>query len=96
MRHARESRASPPTFVKELESTGRPLVKKVSIVPLEVIVRNISAGSFAKHYGVEGGHRLRASPPSSSPIRTTTLGDPLLNTYHALALKLATREEIKT
>ena len=70
-------------------------VKKVSIVPLEVIVRNISAGSFAKRYGVEEGI-VFDEPTFEFSYKNDDLGDPLLNTYHALALKLATAEEIET
>ena len=84
----------PTHFVKELDSR-QTLVKKVSIVPLEVIVRNISAGSFAKHYGVEEGIVFE-HPTIEFSYKNDALGDPLLNTYHALALKLATPEEIKT
>ena len=68
-------------------------VKKVSIVPLEVIVRNISAGSIAKRYGVEEGI-VFDEPTFEFSYKNDDLGDPLLNTSHALALKLATREEI--
>ena len=68
-------------------------MKKVSIVPLEVIVRNISAGSFAKRYGVEEGITF-SSPTIEFSYKNDALGDPLLNTYHALALNLATPEEI--
>ena len=68
-------------------------VKKVSIVPLEVIVRNISAGSFAKRYGVEEGI-VFDEPTLEFSYKNDDLGDPLINTYHALALKLATKEEI--
>ncbi|MBQ8088644.1 MAG: phosphoribosylaminoimidazolesuccinocarboxamide synthase, partial [Clostridia bacterium] len=71
------------------------LVKKVQIVPLEVIIRNISAGSFAKHYGVEEGIVFDA-PTIEFSYKNDELGDPLLNEYHALALKLATKEEIDT
>ena len=71
------------------------LCKKVSIVPLEVIVRNIAAGSFSKHYGVEEGVVFE-QPTIEFSYKNDDLGDPLLNTYHALALKLATPEEIKT
>ena len=81
-------------FVKEL-SERETLVKKVSIVPLEVIIRNISAGSFAKHYGVDEGIVFDA-PTIEFSYKNDELGDPLLNEYHALALKLATKEEIET
>ena len=71
------------------------VVKKVTIVPLEVIIRNISAGSFAKHYGVEEGI-VFDQPTIEFSYKNDELGDPLLNAYHALALKLATAEEIET
>ena len=89
-----EKQGIPTHFVKELDSR-QTLVKQVSIVPLEVIVRNISAGSFAKHYGVEEGIVFE-HPTIEFSYKNDALGDPLLNTYHALALKLATPEEIKT
>ena len=89
-----EKKGIPTHFVKELDSR-QTLVKKVSIVPLEVIVRNISAGSFAKRYGVEEGI-VFDQPTIEFSYKNDELGDPLLNTYHALALKLATPEEIKT
>ncbi len=80
-------------FVEEL-SDRETLVKKVSIVPLEVIIRNISAGSFAKRYGVNEGVVFDA-PTIEFSYKNDDLGDPLLNEYHALALKLATKEEIE-
>lgn len=90
---ARMEKAGIPThFVKEL-SERETLVKKVSIVPLEVIIRNISAGSFAKRYGVEEGIVFE-NPTIEFSYKNDELGDPLLNAYHALALKLATQEEI--
>ena len=81
-------------FVEEL-SDRETLVKKVSIVPLEVIIRNISAGSFAKRYGVEEGIVFSA-PTIEFSYKNDDLGDPLINDYHALALKLATQDEIDT
>ena len=91
---ARMEKAGVPThFVKEL-SERETLVKKVAIVPLEVIIRNISAGSFAKRYGVEEGIVFDA-PTIEFSYKNDELGDPLLNSYHALALKLATAEEIE-
>ena len=89
-----EKEGIPTHFVKEL-SDRETLVKKVSIVPLEVIIRNISAGSFAKHYGVEEGIVFDA-PTIEFSYKNDDLGDPLLNEYHALALKLATKQEIET
>ncbi len=80
-------------FVEEL-SDRETLVKKVSIVPLEVIVRNISAGSFAKRYGVEEGI-VFDEPTIEFSYKNDDLHDPLLNDYHALALKLATKAEIE-
>lgn len=81
-------------FVEEL-SDRETLVKKVSIVPLEVIIRNLSAGSFAKRYGVEEGIEF-AQPTIEFSYKNDDLGDPLINDYHALALGLATHEEIDT
>ena len=80
-------------YVEEL-SDRETAVKKVSIVPLEVIIRNISAGSFAKRYGVEEGI-VFDQPTIEFSYKNDDLGDPLLNSYHALALKLATPEEIE-
>ena len=89
-----EKAGVPTHFVQELNDRET-VVKKVSIVPLEVIVRNISAGSFAKRYGVEEGI-VFDQPTIEFSYKNDALGDPLLNTYHALALKLATAEEIET
>ena len=89
-----EKAGIPTHFVKEL-SERETLVKRVSIVPLEVIIRNLSAGSFAKRYGVEEGIVFDA-PTIEFSYKNDELGDPLLNSYHALALKLATAEEIET
>lgn len=87
-----EGKGVPTHYVEEL-SDRETVVKKVSIVPLEVIIRNISAGSFAKRYGVEEGIVFDA-PTIEFSYKSDPLDDPLLNEYHALALKLATREEI--
>ena len=89
-----EKNGIPTHYVREL-SDRETLVKKVSIVPLGVIVRNISAGSFAKHYGVEEGIVFE-QPTVEYSYKNDALGDPLLNTSHALALKLATAQEIET
>ena len=92
---AKLEKAGVPThFVQEL-SPRETLVKRVSLVPLAVIVRNLSAGSFAKRYGVEEGIVFDA-PTIEFSYKNDELGDPLLNSYHALALKLATAEEIDT
>lgn len=87
-----EKNGVPTHFVKEL-SDRETLVKKVSIVPLEVIIRNISAGSFAKRYGVDEGIVFDA-PTVEFSYKNDDLHDPLINSYHAVALKLATPEEI--
>ena len=87
-----EKNGVPTHFVKEL-SDREALVKKVSIVPLEVIIRNISAGSFAKRYGVDEGIVFDA-PTVEFSYKNDDLHDPLINSYHAVALKLATPEEI--
>ena len=87
-----EKAGIPTHFVKEL-SQRETLVKKVSIVPLEVIIRNISAGHFASRYGVEEGI-VFDQPTIEFSYKNDDLHDPLLNEYHAIALKLATREEI--
>ena len=83
----------PTHFVEEL-SDRETVVKKVSIVPLEVIIRNIAAGSFSKNYGVEEGVVFDA-PTIEFSYKNDDLGDPLINDYHALALKLATADEIE-
>lgn len=81
-------------FVEQLSDRDT-LVKKVEIVPLEVIVRNVAAGSFSKRYGVAEGTEL-AIPTIEFSYKNDELGDPLINTYHALALRLAAKEEIET
>ncbi|MBR6414184.1 MAG: phosphoribosylaminoimidazolesuccinocarboxamide synthase [Oscillospiraceae bacterium] len=91
----RLERAGVPThFVQEL-SERETLVKRVRIVPLEVIVRNISAGSFAKRYGVEEGIVFDA-PTIEFSYKNDDLGDPLINSTHVAALHLATAEELDT
>ena len=87
-----EKHGVPTHYVEELNDRET-VVKKVSIVPLEVIIRNISAGSFAKRYGVEEGI-VFDSPTIEFSYKNDELHDPLINEYHALALKLATKEEI--
>lgn len=89
-----EKKGIPTHFAEEL-SDRETLVKKVSIVPLEVIVRNIAAGSFSKRYGVEEGFVFE-SPTIEFSYKNDELGDPLMDEYHAIAMKLATKEEIET
>ena len=89
-----EKEGVPTHFVEELSERDT-VVKRVSIVPLEVIIRNISAGSFAKRFGVEEGI-VFDEPTIEFSYKNDDLGDPLMNAYHARALKLATAEEIET
>ena len=89
-----EKKGVPTHFVEEL-SDRETVVKKVTIVPLEVIIRNVSAGHFAERYGVEEGITFD-EPTIEFSYKNDDLGDPLSNAYHARALKLATREEIDT
>ena len=89
-----EKKGVPTHFVEELSDRDT-VVKKVKIVPLEVIIRNVSAGSFAKRYGVEEGI-VFDEPTIEFSYKNDDLGDPLINSYHALALHLATKEEIET
>lgn len=87
-----ESKGIPTHFVEEL-SDRETLVKKVTIVPLEVIVRNIAAGSMSKRLGIEEGTVLPTTVLEYS-YKNDDLGDPLINDYHALAMQLCTREEL--
>ena len=89
-----EKEGVPTHFVEEL-SERETLVKRVKIVPLEVIVRNISAGSFAKRYGVEEGIVFER-PTVEFSYKNDELGDPLMSPLHAIALKLVTDEELAT
>ena len=89
-----EQAGVPTHFVQELNERDT-LVKKVQIVPLEVIIRNICAGSFAKRFGVEEGIVFE-NPTIEYSYKNDDLGDPMINTAQALALKLATPEEIET
>lgn len=79
-------------FVKEL-SDRETLVKRVSIVPLEVIIRNVAAGSFSKKYGVEEGTPLN-NPILEFSYKNDDLHDPMINELQALAIGIATKEEI--
>ena len=89
-----EKEGIPTHFVEELNDRET-VVKRVSIVPLEVIVRNVSAGHFAQRYGVPEGI-VFDEPTFEFSYKNDDLHDPLLNDSHALALKLATKEEIDT
>ena len=89
-----EKEGVPTHYVEEL-SDRETAVKRVEIVPLEVIIRNVAAGSFSKRLGVPEGTEF-TEPTIEFSYKNDELGDPLLNHYHALALKLATAEEIAT
>ena len=89
-----EKSGVPTHFVEEINERET-VVKKVSIVPLEVIIRNIAAGSFSKRYGVDEGVVFE-QPTIEFSYKNDDLGDPLINDYHAIAMKLATAEEIET
>lgn len=89
-----EENGVPTHFVEEL-SERETVVKRVSIVPLEVIVRNIAAGSFSKRYGVPEG-KIFEKPTVEFSYKNDDLGDPLINDYHAMAIDVATETEIET
>lgn len=84
-----------PTHLVEEISDRETIVKKVEIVPLEVIVRNVAAGSFSKKLGIEEGTPLKR-PTLEFSYKNDDLGDPFINDYYALGLGLATEEEIAT
>lgn len=84
-----------PTHLVEELSERETLVKRVEIVPVEVIVRNIAAGSISKRLGLPEGRRLGAAVLEYS-YKNDDLGDPMINDYHIAALGLATREEMET
>ena len=84
-----------PTHLIGKLSDRETVVKRVEIVPLEVIVRNVAAGSFSKRLGVEEGTEF-AEPTIEFSYKNDSLGDPLINDYFARALQIATEEEIET
>lgn len=87
-----ESKGVPTHFVEEINDRET-IVKKVSIVPLEVIVRNIAAGSLAKRLGLEEGTKLKRTVLEYC-YKDDALGDPMVNEYHILAMEYATKEEL--
>ena len=89
-----EKEGVPTHFIEEI-SDRETVVKKVEIVPLEVIIRNVSAGSFAKKLGIEEGRKLLC-PTLEFSYKDDALGDPMINSYYALSLGIATQEEIDT
>lgn len=84
-----------PTHLVEEISDRETIVKRVEIVPIEVIVRNIAAGSLSKRLGLPEGTKLSKTVLEFC-YKNDELGDPMINDYHALAMNLATREELKT
>ena len=89
-----EKKGIPTHFVEEL-SERETVVRKVQIVPLEVIIRNIAAGSFSKRFGVPEGVVLKR-PTIEFCLKDDDLHDPMVNEYHILACEWATEEELKT
>lgn len=89
-----ETKGIPTHFVQEISDTET-LVKKVQIVPIEVIVRNIAAGSLSKRLGIPEGTKMARTVLEFS-YKNDELGDPMINDYHALAMNLCTEEEIAT
>lgn len=87
-----EAKGIPTHYIEEL-SDRETAVKRVEIVPLEVIVRNVAAGSFSKKLGIEEGFRL-LEPTLEFSYKNDALGDPMINDYYAIAIGAATREEI--
>ena len=87
-----EAKGIPTHFVEEL-SDRETLVDRVTIVPLEVIVRNIASGSLAKRLGLEEGYKMKKTVLEFC-YKNDDLGDPMLNNYHILAMEFATQEEI--
>jgi phosphoribosylaminoimidazole-succinocarboxamide synthase len=89
-----EEKGVPTHFIEEI-SDREAIVRKVTIIPLEVIVRNIAAGSFSKRFGVEEGKDLLC-PTLEFSYKDDSLGDPMINDYHIKALGIASDEELKT
>ena len=88
-----ESKGIPTHFVEEINDRET-IVKKVSIIPLEVIVRNIAAGSLSKRLGLEEGVKM-SRPVLEFCYKDDALGDPMVNEYHILAMNYCTEEELK-
>ena len=79
-------------FVEQINDRET-IVKAVKIVPLEIIIRNVAAGSFSKRYGVEEGRELKC-PTLEFSLKNDALNDPLINDSHILALGVATEKEL--
>ena len=89
-----EAKGIPTHFVEEI-SDRETVVRKVDIIPLEAIVRNIAAGSLAKRTGYPEGTKLNSTVLEFC-YKNDELGDPMVNEYHIRAMGLATKEEIDT
>ncbi|MFA5449811.1 MAG: phosphoribosylaminoimidazolesuccinocarboxamide synthase [Clostridia bacterium] len=89
-----EKKGIPTHYIKEVSDT-QTFVKKVEIVPLEVIVRNIAAGSLSKRLGIAEGTPMKSTVLEFC-YKNDELGDPMINEYHALAMDFATQAEIDT
>ena len=89
-----EEAGIPTHLISEID-TNKTYVKKVDIIPLEVIIRNKAAGSFSKRLGIQEGTPLKCSTLEFS-YKDDELGDPLINDYMAIAIGAATKEEIDT
>ena len=89
-----ENEQVPTHFVEELSETNT-LVKNVKIIPLEVIIRNVAAGSFTKRYGISEGTMLK-KPCIEFSFKNDDLNDPLINSSHVVSLEIATESEIET
>ena len=87
-----EKEGIPTHYVEELNDRET-VVKRVEIIPLEVIVRNIAAGSLAKRLGLEEGYKMKKTVLEFS-YKDDDLGDPMVNDYHILAMEYATEEEL--
>ena len=88
-----EEKGVPTHYVQEL-SDRETVVKKVEIVPLEVIIRNVAAGSFSKRLGIEEGFEL-LEPTLEFSYKDDDLGDPLINEYFAYAIGISNRKEVE-
>ena len=84
-----------PTHFEETLSDRETLVKAVKILPLEVIIRNVAAGSLSKRLGIEEGTKL-PSTIFEFCYKNDDLGDPMINDYHVEAMKLATKDQVET
>lgn len=89
-----ESKGIPTHFIEEINERET-YVKKVEIVPLEVIVRNIAAGSLSKRLGIPEGTKMATTVLEFS-YKNDELGDPMINDYHIAAMQLASAEEVET